>query len=119
MRMEIQMNDKYAFGNALSAYAKFLVDDHAMRWAAMGGDRGAPNHWGIQFDRGSKYVRVMTVSHGNRAAHSFIVREDDDKFKQGDILLAKSWKSPARNKARGNIMTAEYGGVTCYGAGYL
>jgi hypothetical protein len=113
------MNDKYAFGDALSAYAKFLVDDHAMRWNAMGGRPDAANHWGIELKRGPKYVRVMTVSNGQRSAHSFIVREDGDKFKQGDILLAKSWKGPATNKARGNIMTAEYAGVTCYGAGYL
>lgn len=119
MRMEIQMNDIYAFGNALSAYAKFLVDDHTARWVAMGGRPDFWKNWGIEFERGPKYIRVMTVSHGNRSAHSFIVREDDDKFKQGDILLAKSWKGPARNKARGNIMTAEYRGVTCYGAGYL
>jgi hypothetical protein len=39
--------------------------------------------------------------------HSFIVKEDKEirgKFwKKGDILKPASWKTPALNKARGNI----------------
>ena len=27
----------------------------------------------------------------------------DDRFQEGDILLAASWATPAKNKARGNI----------------
>jgi|TARA_B110000914_G_C15303110_1_gene372023 uncharacterized protein with PhoU and TrkA domain len=53
---------------------------------------------------GSKYIKVMN----NGSAHSFIVNTDKDKkFKKGDVLMAASWASPARNFARGNLFTPD------------
>ena len=58
---------------------------------------------GIDHVCGSKYIKV-TRSDNQTSVHSFIVNiYDDKKFKYGDILKAASWKSPARNFARGNI----------------
>ena len=58
---------------------------------------------GISYECGSKYIKV-TRSDNQTSVHSFIVNiYDDKKFKYGDILKAASWKSPARNFARGNI----------------
>jgi len=58
---------------------------------------------GIDHVCGSKYIKV-TRSDNQTSVHSFIVNiHDDKKFKYGDILKAASWKSPARNFARGNI----------------
>ena len=58
---------------------------------------------GIDHVCGSKYIKV-TRSDNQTSVHSFIVNiHDDKKFKYGDILYAASWKSPARNFARGNI----------------
>ena len=58
---------------------------------------------GIDHVCDSKYIKV-TRSDNQTSVHSFIVNiYDDDKFKYGDILKAASWKSPARNFARGNI----------------
>ena len=58
---------------------------------------------GIDHVCGSKYIKV-TRSDNQTSIHSFIVNiYDDKKFKYGDILKAASWKSPARNFARGNI----------------
>jgi len=48
---------------------------------------------------GNKYIKVIS---GN-SAHSFIQREDDKKFKAGDILKAAMWAQPARNFSRGSI----------------
>jgi hypothetical protein len=45
------------------------------------------------------YYRV----HSKTSVHSFIVKEDGPKFKRGDILKAASWRTPAKNQARGNI----------------
>ena len=54
----------------------------------------------IDHSCGSKYTKVMI----NGSVHSFIVNiYNDKKFKYGDILKAASWKTPARNFARGNI----------------
>ena len=58
---------------------------------------------GIDHVCGSKYIKV-TRSSNQTSVHSFIVNiHNDKKFKYGDILKAASWKTPARNFARGNI----------------
>jgi hypothetical protein len=61
---------------------------------------------------GSKYAKVSN----NGSAHSFVVLKDTAKFKKGDILMAASFSAPATNKARGNILTDDYGVVTWAGA---
>jgi hypothetical protein len=58
----------------------------------------------LKIEIGSKYIKVVT----NGSVHSFIVIKDTPKFKAGDILMAKSWKAPATNFARGNIFTRNY-----------
>jgi len=50
-------------------------------------------------NRGSKYVKLINGG----SVWGFVVKEDGDKFKRGDILKAASWNAPATNKARGNI----------------
>ena len=58
----------------------------------------------LKIEIGSKYIKVVA----NGAVHSFIVKEDTPKFKAGDVLMAKSWKAPATNFARGNIFARNY-----------
>ena len=58
----------------------------------------------IRYEAKSKFVKVITGS----SVHSFIMLADDGKFKRGDILKAASWKAPAKNFARGNILTGQY-----------
>jgi hypothetical protein len=65
----------------------------------------------IRLEEGSKYIKVVS----NNSAHSFIVKKDG-KFKQGDILKANSWKAPATNFVRGNVLTKEYGTIAWTGA---
>ena len=55
---------------------------------------------GLQYTVGKKYIKFMS---GN-SCWGFIVIKDDDKFKRGDILKAATYKAPARNFARGNIL---------------
>ena len=50
-------------------------------------------------NRGSKYVKLINGG----SVWGFVVKNDGDKFKRGDILKAASWSTPATNKARGNI----------------
>ena len=57
----------------------------------------------LDYRFGSKYIKIVT-NNGGESVHSFIVNiYHDDKFKYGDILKAASWKTPARNFARGNV----------------
>jgi hypothetical protein len=60
---------------------------------------------GITFSAGQKYIRIDK----NDSVWGFIVNTDNDKkFQRGDILKPASFRAPARNKARGNILTGGY-----------
>ena len=39
------------------------------------------------------------------AFEGFVVVEPDEKFFEGDILMAAGWSKPARNQARGNVFS--------------
>lgn len=67
-----------------------------------------PENYTVEFDAGSKYIKVISVCRGSRSSHSFIVVKPDAKFKFGDILKSASWKSPAKNFARGNVLEGTF-----------
>ena len=58
----------------------------------------------IRYEIHRKFIKVITGP--QTSVHSFIMREDDRKFKRGDILKAASWRAPAKNFARGNVLGA-------------
>ena len=56
---------------------------------------------------GTKYIKIMTNSGGS--AWGFVVNTDSDKkFKKGDLLKCAGWNKPARNAARGNVLSGGY-----------
>jgi len=60
---------------------------------------------GLSYKVGQKYIKVIS----DGSVWGFIVNaENDKKFAKGDILKAASWKTPARNSARGNILDGGY-----------
>ena len=53
---------------------------------------------------GQKFIKVTN----NGSVKAFVVKQDDGKFKMGDILKASSWRAPAKNSARGNVLEGGY-----------
>ena len=53
---------------------------------------------------GQKFIKVVNGG----GVKAFIVKEDNGKFKKGDILKPASWRAPAKNSARGNVLEAGY-----------
>ena len=105
--------------DGLNEYLDFIKENYA-KWSAQ-----SPTDVRIRmteefkksvgFEVGSKYVKVIT-GREQRSVHSFICLKDNGKFKKGDILKAAGWSSPARNFARGNVITKQYGATTWTGA---
>ena len=55
-------------------------------------------------DIGRKFIKVVQ----DRSVFAFIVKEDTDKFKKGDILKPAGFNAPAQNGVRGNVLTGNY-----------
>lgn len=66
-------------------------------------------------EEGHKYIKVIN----NGSVWGFIVKGKDAKFQPGDILKAAGWSAPARNKARGNVLTGDLSKVRWTGPEYL
>ena len=82
---------------AMNEYADHLVADY-----------GRPDmDFKVTFIPGNKFIKVA-VGTNSRSCHSFIVVKPDAQFKFGDILKAASWKAPAKNFARGNVLTGDF-----------
>jgi hypothetical protein len=72
---------------------------------------------GVSYEVHRKFVKVITgQAGGNTSVHSFIMLADDGKFKRGDILKAATWRAPAKNFARGNVLSGTLDRVRWTGA---
>ena len=97
---------------------KHCIKDYE-RWSSANGTIEISNFSSRQIERGlgmhakkgSKYIKVMKdMGNGQLSVWGFIVAsENDKKFQVGDILMAAGWRGPARNKARGNVLTGNFG----------
>jgi len=61
-------------------------------------------------EEGRKYFKITYTTRGesSRAVHSFVVKADTEKFRKGDILKAATYKAPAMNFARGNVLDEDW-----------
>jgi hypothetical protein len=102
---------------ALDEYADYLKANYNAR-----GYSRPDRQLTVEFDMGSKFIKVIVGHTGDtqRSSHSFIVvgeyKGAKNTFKHGDILKSASWKAPAKNFARGNIMENSYGSISWAGA---
>lgn len=74
-------------------------------WIERAGRDPSDRDLGLDYDIGSKYIKVSKQTGSQRTVWGFVVNtESDKKFKKGDLLMSASWRAPARNFARGNIL---------------
>ena len=70
----------------------------------------------FEIKTGRKYIKVINRG----AAWAFVVNtDDDDMFDKGDILMAAGLASPARNRARGNVLEGDLTWIKWTGPEYL
>lgn len=69
----------------------------------------------VSYEVGRKYIKIIKGG----SVWGFVMKEDDKAFKAGDILKAASWATPARNKARGNVLAQNFSWVQWTGPAYL
>lgn len=108
--------------NALNGLFDAIARDYA-EWRSRG-EYGSPSDYDeflkkLYVVEGRKYLKVVEDTGNQRCVWGFIVKEDDKKFRAGDILKAASWSAPARNKARGNILEEDFSRVRWTGPEYL
>ena len=53
---------------------------------------------------GKKYIKIVQ----DTGVFAFIVKEDFKHFKKGDILKPAGYRAPAKNSARGNVLSGNY-----------
>ena len=53
---------------------------------------------------GKKFIKIVH----DTGVFAFVMKEDSGRFKKGDILKAASWRAPALNSPRGNVLTGNY-----------
>lgn len=91
----------------LNDYVNYVKSDYVKWW----GNRGAEEHvqkmineFNVAFEVGSAYIKVVKTKNGVvQSVHSFISNKNG-KFPLGTILKAASFKAPATNFARGNLL---------------
>ena len=108
----------------LDAYADYLKADYDARSASS--PYKVDRQLLVEFDVGSKCIKVIVghirdgVPDTSRSSHSFIVlgeyKGKKNTFKHGDILKSASWRAPAKNFSRGNILDENYGTISWCGA---
>jgi len=67
---------------------------------------------GLKVEENRRYWKITSTngSGTQRSVSGFIVKAGDKKFQEGDMLKAAGWAAPARNFARGNVLTESW----CY-----
>ena len=83
-----------------------MVEDYAAWAKNMDWDDSTTLKFANKFEitEGKKYIKIIS----DRSVTAFVMKEDDKKFRKGDILKPAGWNPPARNAARGNVLEGNF-----------
>ena len=95
MQGAINMEISEDLNNGIQSYIAHLQSDYDSN-AYAGGKK-------YYCEIGRKYVHII-MQDNQRSSHSWVMIADDKKFKRGDILKSATWRGPARNFGRGNVL---------------
>jgi len=99
--------------DALDKLCKDIVNAHDMRHPGLAGDMSC------DWKKGQKFIKVIRTTGSGDSVWGFINLKHED-FELGDVLMAKSWKAPALNHPRGNILEGyTITGMRQYGPDYI
>jgi len=116
------MKERYIMNNQIENLIEHIKQDY-LRWTSSNFTKELSDinikmvdefNEGLTYQEGRKYIKVLSKG----SVWGFIVKGEDKLFKAGDILKAAGYNSPARNKARGNIIDGGYS-VSWTGPHYL
>lgn len=86
---------------AIESHRKFLDDPETKEYHQQQIDKLCEGEglYNYTFEKGRKYARiVMHTPQGQRSAHAFV------DMNTGDVFKSASWKSPAKNGVRYNLL---------------
>ena len=99
--------------DALDKLCEDIVKAHDEAHPILAGDTTC------SWKKGQKFIKVIRHGEHQDSVWGFINLKHSD-FEIGDVLMAKSWRAPALNKARGNILEGyPIRGMRQYGPDYL
>jgi hypothetical protein len=108
MTVQVQASDTIEAG--IEAIKKASIEDYNLWTEGNSNEYNIRDNFqkeyaeGLSHTVGQKYIKIITRTDTQPSVHSFIVATDtDSKFRKGDVLKPAGWKTPARNKPRGNV----------------
>jgi hypothetical protein len=91
----------------LNQYAEHIKADYRKWWGSRASDPHVQQmiaEFDIDFQPGSSYIKVVKTKNGVvESVHSFICNKNG-KFPKGTVLKAASFRAPATNFGRGNLL---------------
>ena len=105
MTVQVKVSDTLESG--IEAIKEASIEDYNNMWAR--DDMRKEYAEGFSYSVGKKYIKMISTPGSRSSVFCFIVATDSDKkFRKGDVLKPDGWKTPARNKARGNIFDGDF-----------